>query len=569
MTPFHRGMAFLGRPAAVGPWRPSWAMLIVLGLSAAVNALEVLGASVLYQPDSGNYVLWGYEMAYRFTLASVNLNRVPGYPVLEAPFFRLFGDNAMYALKVFQHGQMVALSGVIVALGDCLDRKGRLGFVAGVFSCFALQLHSYAHQPMSELPYALMAALGLLYAFRYAQGGTSAALMVSVSLFGVATLIRPAGVLLGPMVVGLAGLRAVFPRWNYLWPEGGPRARGLAVRQMLGAGAVVMVLWVPWPAYNAMRFHHFGMTATFGQNFWSNVVEYGEIWDENSPAVQDIHRRWDEYQVMQTAKGIVADPHYTWRSHHPTTTAYMAASGADFLQTNKVMQQGAMDSLRRYPGRFFRHIAHNLWITLAIPEPTYLYAQTFSDDDIRPRWMVSSFSLTEIEPIRAYINSLAEGAGFGRDRVTFDRATVFTPLYVRLALWYHQLASNEILNIALVVVGGAIACFHAARRRGLPWLALVLMLLYLVVVPMVVVPGAPRHRLPADPELQLIYAAVVVSALYVLDLVWRYRRRLLERIEDDIAGFAALSPRERGEALTYLTAHVVLALLLAWGLWRM
>jgi len=556
----------IGRPVGVGHLRVTMALAIVLVLSSAVNLIDVLGTSIFYQPDSGNYVISGYDFAFNFSLSSVNLNRVPGYPILEAPIYRFFGPDAMYALKCFQHLLMVAVSGIVVALGDQFDRSRRLGFFAGLFSCFALQLHSYAHQPMTEVPYGLAVALGVLLALRWVRGGSTAVFLAALAVFGISTLIRPTGVLLGPMLIGIAVLRGLFPQWTYLWPAGGRRGREIAWRQVALGAIVAATLWAPWPVYNLHRYDHFGMTATFGQNLWSNVVEYGQIWDNDSPSVQDIHRRWDEYQEQRVASGQPVERQFTWRSHHPTTSAYMAVTGADFVRTNAVMAKGALQSIRKYPGRFLRHVLHNLYVTVAIAEPTYLYAPDTGEEDIRPRSIRSSFSLSAIEATRANIEKVMADAGMGAGKIVFHPGTIFTPLYLHIALTYHDLASNQTLSVTLITVGGMIACALIFSRRGLPWLMLVTFLVYAIVFPMIVVPGAPRHRLPTDPELQILYALIMQSALVAAVRAWRHRARLPQvaaRLAATFAlGYRAPSPRE----ILFRVLHGAAVLLLIGGL---
>jgi hypothetical protein len=98
--------------------------------------------------------------------------------------------------------------------------------------------------------------------------------------------------------------------------------------------------------------------------------------------------------------------------------------------------------------------------------------------------------------------------------------TAMTPIHGRLASAYLAINERAAIPVTLFVVGLGVAVWRVVRQRNILWLAVIVYLFYTAVVPFLVVPAAPRHRLPADMVADVVVALAIVHAACLAARLW-------------------------------------------------
>ncbi|CAA7619079.1 membrane hypothetical protein [Magnetospirillum sp. LM-5] len=527
-----RMTSFLAHDVQFGRFSLSAVTVVVVAVALVTNLIGLIGGPIMYQPDSGNYLIAAAMLWQQGTLMGVDLNRVPGYAIFLSPILGLGGAGAMTLMATVQHGLAVATSAMIVRIGHLLDERRILGLVAGLLSAFSLQFQSYSRLPMSEIPHAFMAILGLLLVLQHLRGGRRGAILVAIAAFCLATVIRPSTQLIPWFLLGYILVRMAFPgsfaRLFPNWPV--PSRRSDAVT--FGAGtALTVLLLAPWAVHNWSHQGYFGLTGSFGINFYSNTVEYGGFADEQSPALAEIKRHWEEFEAKTVAAGQPPEDVYTWRHHWASARHVMGNTGWPMWEADKLFKQAAFDAIKAHPGQYLRHIAQNIYNTLMMLEPTYNYVPGLRKGEIPPAYMEAAWSLDDMERVRAFHDRAVLSMGLIEPgTLKFGQANPVTPVYGALLTAYQSVVMYGNRLLLLLAAGGAIAVVLVVRGRR-EWLVILAFLTYVVGVTAVVVPGAPRHRLPIDPVICLVYALALVTAIRLgwHRLVWVWREKVLPR----------------------------------------
>ena len=186
------------------------------------------------------YQLEGHPTAYR----------PPGYPLLLAVSFRLFGESLL-PVRAAQAAADLLSCFLVFLLGRRLfsERAGLIG--AGIFALFPMEI-LYVSIMMTETVFTTLLLLYLLICT-----GAKASWKMSIAagiVLGAATLVRPT-VLLLPGAVFVV-------RWMSGWkPPENLKALGIS------AGAALLIL-SPWIIRNEDRFGHITLTSNTGVNFW-------------------------------------------------------------------------------------------------------------------------------------------------------------------------------------------------------------------------------------------------------------------------------------------------------------
>lgn len=481
-------------------------------LSFAVNLISALGTSIIFQPDSLGYLAAADTLWSQHSLSAIDLNRVPGYSFFLAPFLGLGGYQALFYLKLVQHLMAAATTFFVIKAGDELDPTRKLGLLAGLFSCFLLQYQSYAHLPMSELPSGFLYSIGLWAALRYLRHGHSTAFVLSAFIFSLSCLFRPAAQYLTPILVGLALARSAFPGWGFL--SSGRRLILSRKRELIHALLAMLIhaiLLGPWMAYNYGRSGEFALTTTLGLNLYSNAVEYAALTSPDSNALRDIRTKWDMAEAIKKKNGEPPETQYSWRNHWPSIHNYMKATGFSLAEADKVYGQAAKDVIRENRSKYFRHCLEGLLYLILRYEPTYLYVPSFekSENPDFYKW---------VWDIRISHNSTVETLDWSlKDRFpAFEKKSIFTDPYIRLVNYYHPLVAltrSAETWFSLFVLGYLICLARIGSRNGLLWTFMAGFAFYQLMIPMLVVPWSPRHRLPSDPLIVIFQAAAVLFLL--------------------------------------------------------
>ena len=498
--------------------------LLVSFLSGVVNLVVLAGGSALYFPDSANYVLSAYSMFLDGNF-HVGFARTPGYSLFLSPIVGLAGAHAMIAMMTVQHALVVLLSIGVVKIGDQLDRSKALGLVAGVLSAFSLQLAAYANLPMSEVLYAALATWGLLFALRYVRQDHVDQLIAAMVLFSAATVVRPAGQFLAFVLIGFATLRLFIPA---LLPDASPGTGNgpKRVKAVASAATVCFTIVTPWIFFNYAHYGFFGLGGNPGLNLYSNTVEYGDFQDGNSPAIADIRRQWEVSEAKSVARGETPEPLSTWRNHWASMTHYMDATGLPMWKADKVFLKAAVDAIKAHPEAYVRHVLENIYRNLVYAEPAYLYLPGLRDGEKGAGFMRYALPVSNLEGPRRNLADAVDRRGLLEvNPIRFNEPTVLTPVYGFLAFAYHSVQLHGTRLLAVFAAGFALAVWNGFRPGGMLWWVVLAYVAYLAFVPMLVVPASPRHRLPADPAIALLYGTFIV---FVIRAGWRIVRRTAE-----------------------------------------
>lgn len=233
------------------------AVLLVAALSGAVHLLMSGSLPLVITPDGGEYIRGAVALA-KGDGAWIELNRTPGYHVLLAATFAVFGMGAGGILIV--QNLLAVASCALVAWTACrvASPAGALA-VGALFAVepWSLALANYALTETATV-LAVMVAVALVLGCRRATGPVAAVIGAALA---VACLMRPA-------------IQAMAPFLALAWLVGLP----VPTRRRLVLGAVLVAVaaasCAPWLAYNATRGVR-GFAGMSGSSLWYGVAMAG------------------------------------------------------------------------------------------------------------------------------------------------------------------------------------------------------------------------------------------------------------------------------------------------------
>lgn len=252
-------------PAAAWTRDARRAVLLATALSAIVHLLMAGSLPLILTPDSGEYVRGA--LALRDGSGPwVELNRTPGYPLLLAAIFALFGVGAG-GILIVQNVLAVASCALVTWTATRLATP-RAALAAGVL--FAIEPWSLvlANYVLTETATVFAVVVAAALALGVRRATVPAALAVGAAL-AAACLTRPA-------------IQSMVPFFALAWLLGlqvAPRRR-----VMLGGALVASVVacCAPWLAYNATRGVR-GFAGTSGSTLWYGVAMAGLVDPDAAP----------------------------------------------------------------------------------------------------------------------------------------------------------------------------------------------------------------------------------------------------------------------------------------------
>ncbi|MHB8302802.1 MAG: glycosyltransferase family 39 protein [Acidobacteriaceae bacterium] len=224
------------------------------------------GDSLVYGEIARNWFWHGIYGFTRTTGIHPTLIRLPGYPLLLAGCFFIFGTD---------HYQPVLLLQALLDLGTCLLLAGfafrSMGRRAGIATLYLAALcpftANYVSSPLTETPTLFCIALGLYALVRYAERPACNrwfwALVFSI---GYGAMLRPDGVLLGLLL--LPGM---------FWYGRSRISADSSLKMALLCGLLALVPFVPWAVRNAVTMHVFQPLAPRYANDPNEYVPRGWI----------------------------------------------------------------------------------------------------------------------------------------------------------------------------------------------------------------------------------------------------------------------------------------------------
>jgi len=354
---------------AGGVGRTLWLVAIVALLA---HALSLVGTQLWVYPDSIDYIALGGGLADRGDWANeLFLVRPPGYPLLLAGIFRVFGSASPLAIQIVQHLMAVVTVVLTAAIAWRLTGTRIIPLVAGLLGAFSLQSLAYANLVLTETPFALTLVGCVLCLIVFVQEGRWRWLMGASLLVGIGYLFRPIGL----CVLG-ACLLAVPLR---LWCQRGNRDRGApspslgrtlrhVVTGTVAAIAPAVMAAAPWMLKNAMQHDSLQGARTLDYVLYLRAVNFDNLDSHTSTAMNDIHSVVEE----AIAKGHLPSGS-SFRDRATVIQAYQAVRGVPFAVSSGVMGEAARDIMKEQPEAIaLNTLKYAYWMLLS-PDPVYRF----------------------------------------------------------------------------------------------------------------------------------------------------------------------------------------------------
>ena len=484
------------------------ALVAVLAVAVAVRlAFLSVEPPVFLTTDSLTYALPASHLAdgQGFDLS---LRRTPGYPLVLAATWALFGDD-LRPVAYAQHLFGVATAGVTWLLG-----RLAIGRVAGLLGGLAVALSGpqvvYEHYLMTEALFTLLLVLGTLALTLGLRSGAGRHYLLAGGLFGLCALTRPVGQifpLLVPIAVLLAGGRrdgSPSPSPS-LWErragvEKPPRPPGEGIRfrlpwryalratllAALGFGLVVL----PWTVRNSVVGGELTGSSALGKTLFGRITRHDDGFrfdlppagaPERDPRRAEARALAREAAQRDTSRGSLV--------HERLMREY----GYTEAQAYNVMRDVALEIILAQPDYYVRSSLSGVTeLFLAEPESFRSHVERLANERVRDDWGA-----------RPELASLLPPAVRPEDRWRrLGRANAAVQLYRPWDPWLGPIVG------ALFLVGAAAIALRARWRAALP---LPLIAGAVLVLSAFLDGPVPRFRYPLDPLITLTAGAGLVA----------------------------------------------------------
>jgi hypothetical protein len=215
--------------------------LAVWMVCAAFHLTFALSVRTGFTPDSVGYYGMGQLLLDAPYLQNVAITRTPGYPLFLSLVLALFGDTVM-GVAVLQHLALASLSVITMwCLWDKLPWKWAC--VAGLAAGIAPAIAPTGNLLWTESLFCVFGSSALLFASCYRR--RSAYLFLAGICGGVATMLRPNGLLVVIVMLGALIVR-------FFWSRGAVSWRTLAASATGLIGGYLLVA-APWHLHLAVN----------------------------------------------------------------------------------------------------------------------------------------------------------------------------------------------------------------------------------------------------------------------------------------------------------------------------
>lgn len=269
----------------------------------------------LRNPSSGSENSWTEDPEYHFGIAPADTPTAvmePGYPVLLALFFGLFGASAG---AVFSLNTAFALAGAFAVKKLATDAFGEIqGFTASLFWSLYPPLIYYTAYAMTETAHAALLMVSVMCLFQAASGrGSGISAGLSLGLF---FLVRATAIFLLP-------LELIYLFWRKKWKAAAVLTAGFAMAA------------APWVIRNSVAMGEPLLMPTKGSL---------NLWMRNNPQMLSQEGIRVPEGIPVNSPGLLDFPEFTPGSGELERTAVLGESAWSFIAVNpKLMIWLAME----------------------------------------------------------------------------------------------------------------------------------------------------------------------------------------------------------------------------------
>ncbi|MDO8630789.1 MAG: glycosyltransferase family 39 protein [Phycisphaerales bacterium] len=502
------------------------AVYIWVALAAlATNALSLAASHLWVYPDSIDYIVLAGGIADRADFTNeLYLVRTPGYPLLLAILFRLFGAWSPAAILVIQHAMAVATAVLTAALAWRLTARRDVAWLAGVMCACSLQVLAYTNLVLTETPFTLTMTALAWYLVRFHQDGRRRDLAWASVLCGIGYLLKP--ICLSALAVCvLVALHRVWRSWRTPLPgAGGASAsptRGGAVLAVVGvtyALGPALAVAAPWMALSAVSHHSLQATCCLDYVLYLRAVTFDGLDSTTSVAMREIHET-----IAEAIRKGDLPPTADYRDRQTVIDAYRSVRNATFAKSSAVLGRAGRDLMREHPWAIAAGtVKYAAWMMIS-PDPVYRFqpggargvgGKRDTQADI---YDIGTYSQGE----GSWAPVLARTAHY-LPLTTEPRA--LTPLWMRITQWLHRTIENgapivglgdspyEELALLALLAGG----LSLWTRQRTAWLIVGAIVALHVLVSAFLGGPQTRYTLPIKPLMCLYFslpAGVVFSAI--------------------------------------------------------
>lgn len=509
-----------------GPSSPRGRLLPVLiatGVLAGLFGAFVLSASRLWlQPDSTAYITLAVGIAERLDFShELYQLRTPGYPLLLAGVFRLFGAASPTAILLLQHAMVVGIALLSVMIAWTLWPRRSLALIVGLFSAFSLHLSGYANSVMTEVPYAFAMTACVYLLVRYYTHGGSGPLVGAAILAATAALIRPMGL---PIVLIVAAA-AVVRSWQEAKPStsrsAGDQVRQVPGRARLGPVCRALLLTIgpssivllPMMLHNYNTHGYFKLTCMGGITVYKRALCVERLDSGRSESLTRVRNAVDTARE----RGWIG-PEATYRNLWPTVQACERVYDASFCDAAELMNRAGRDVMLEDPWLIASRAVVYSYRTLVMPDWAYR-VQPGGTPGVNDR-LAKGATLYAVDTFTPIVSQRVGLPIMARYLPMTKEPTNTTAWWTEFTRWYHHRIERGtpvtgLLDTpyeeftALAVLGAALAM--GLRRRG-GWLLLGAVIVYQIAIGSFLGGAQPRFTVPLDPLLHVLAALPVALA---------------------------------------------------------
>ncbi|UCC30768.1 MAG: glycosyltransferase family 39 protein [Phycisphaerales bacterium] len=519
-------------------------LIVVTIVALLISALSFSASQLWSCPDTTYYVRLAGGIADNLNFTDeLFLIRPPGYPLMLAAIFALFGANSPIAILIVQYVLVVGITLVTVLTAWHLTYHRGVCLVAGLMCACSLQLLAFANMIITEVPYTFALVLSVYFLVKYHRLGHGQALALASLMAGVSYLIRPIGMTVVALCV-VAVLHRAWKGWKDRAPatssgvirrstSGFRRARTPARWRRAVGGltlAVAPAMIVALPAVALNRLVHGSNLSGLCSNLalYHRIAAMDRLDSTESEAMGDIHAVVDE----AIEQGHLA-PDADFRQWGVVWRAYEKVRNVPLAESSAVIGQAARDLvMENLRPTLELTVRYSYWMIM-VPDWWYRFHPGGTPGIVTETGECRADITAEIFDVATYEPMLSHRIHpYDRYLPLTSEPRATTPLWSGIARWFYRhiqkgpplvgLGDSPYEEFCWLCLFGMLVSL--VTRARMTWLLVTGVVFLQVVVSAWLAGPTPRYAVPVAP-LMLLYAALfIVAPVWLTAAVLRFRR---------------------------------------------